>query len=605
MLRYDLAFFLCCCKSFLGSQAKENGEPDFYEMLMIDNDVSQDEIKRAYKRQSLMMHPDKLAQKGQAVTDDDQARFQRMKDAYEVLSDPHKRETYDAIGERGLKWLEEPFSLDPQEMVHNFAQSSILDRAKIFSIFLGVAVAIFLLPFLLCMHVDGNIGSSLWIEVLFPLWIIDGFVIFYFVRVIQMGPLSQPEGVGGDEWVDPLPMSKRYFSLFRFSLLCTFHVLVALKLDGFLSSKWFILFWPLYIWESSTLYKKIPIARMRIVTVDDLEAALGKPFSGFTSAEKDLIARRYSVVPSVDSLEFETAHKLKVRARQDIVKVLFRVVFMIFLIIQMDGVINWNWWFIFAPFWVLSIFICLGSCQSFNDAQTNLAEKDPGFIAKMTGHDPADNSNGTTIYSQMGQSTSGANSKTTVTEDEKEEAKTQYMQAGYKMVTAFCSQVFLLIILGLFVGKMQGAGYASLWIISPLLCMVGAVLTCLGCALFCFSAEDGIEYESGISGLRQQYSPPKVSNPFKSRPSEKPRATATWDPEKGQIWDDPDQEIELKPGVISQDPSKPSVRTHSSTSSSTQGTGFNSESQSSNEVNNAQTPVPPGPSDDDDDHDLD
>ena len=86
-MRYDLAFFLCCCKSFLGSSNNSSVEPgkeDFYDILEIDRDATSDEVKRAYKRKSLQMHPDKLAQKGRKVTVADQARFQRMKEAYEV-----------------------------------------------------------------------------------------------------------------------------------------------------------------------------------------------------------------------------------------------------------------------------------------------------------------------------------------------------------------------------------------------------------------------------------------------------------------------------------------------------------------------------------------
>jgi hypothetical protein len=97
-MRYDLSFFLCCCKSFLGGSG-DNAD-DFYALLQIEHDASPEEIKRAYKQQSLLMHPDKLAQRGLQPTPEDHARFTRMKEAYEVLSDPHQRETYDAIGTR-------------------------------------------------------------------------------------------------------------------------------------------------------------------------------------------------------------------------------------------------------------------------------------------------------------------------------------------------------------------------------------------------------------------------------------------------------------------------------------------------------------------------
>ena len=330
-MRFDLALFLCCCKSFLGD---DTDDEDFYRILGVERDASQDEIKRAYKKQSLQMHPDKLAQRGKPVTDEDQARFTRMKEAYEVLSDPHKRETYNAVGERGMKWIDEPFSIDPQELAHNFANSSILDRSKIFSIFVFLAVSVLILPILICLHVDGVFGpDASWFATLVPLWLWDAFILFYHVRVILMGPISRPEHIPVEEWIDPLPMKKRFFSLARFLLIVCFEILVALKLDNIADMAWSFIFFPLYFWEATTLYKKWPLAKMRIVTVEDLEQALGKPFTQFTQAEKDLIGKRYNVVPNLNSPEFDAAQKLKIRARHDIIKSVFRIVFVVVLLV--------------------------------------------------------------------------------------------------------------------------------------------------------------------------------------------------------------------------------------------------------------------------------
>ena len=142
-MRFDIAFFLCCCRSFLASSRQSDDEETFYDLLGVDIHATPGELKRAYKRQSLQMHPDKLAQRGKVVTPEDRDRFTRMRNAYETLSDPRRRETYDAIGERGMKWVEDPLSVDPQELAHNFATSSIIDRSKIFSIFLAIYIAIF------------------------------------------------------------------------------------------------------------------------------------------------------------------------------------------------------------------------------------------------------------------------------------------------------------------------------------------------------------------------------------------------------------------------------------------------------------------------------
>lgn len=548
-MRLYLAFFVCCCKSFLGPDTDEtttgeDGEKakttststNYYSLLQIPRDASPDEIKRAYKKQSLLMHPDKLTQRGITVTASDQAKFTNLKEAYEVLSDPHKRETYDAIGARGMKWLEEPFSIDPQELAHNFAKSSILDRSKIFAIFVSIAVTLLIQPILICMHIDGDFGQhASWIATFTPLWIWNVLLISYHTNMILMGPIQKPDHIPDNEWVDPLPMHKRIFSFVRFLLIVLFEVLVSFKLDHIIKAQWFVVFIPLYVWELTTLYKKLPLARMRIVTVEDLEAALGKPFSEFTPAEKELIGQRYSVVSSTSSPDFDIAQKLKTRARHDIVKSLFRVGFVILLLVQLDGNMNWNWWVVFLPFWIVTTLICYANYQSFAEVQKMAAEKDPtlfgqtatstplrpkptastsagagdvetgnavgggggnvpsssyygavgddGYVGKMdnsgVGIDPA-------AATFSGGAAAPAASTTPpvpeLSDEEREELKAQVMASSSRLCSKCCFQGFILIIFIFFVGKLQGAPYSAFLIISPFLLIVSFLHRfCCGC----------------------------------------------------------------------------------------------------------------------------
>lgn len=63
---------------------------DLYEMLGIDKDASQDEIRKAYRKAANRDHPDK---KG-----GDKERFQAIKHAYEILGDETSRAIYDETG---------------------------------------------------------------------------------------------------------------------------------------------------------------------------------------------------------------------------------------------------------------------------------------------------------------------------------------------------------------------------------------------------------------------------------------------------------------------------------------------------------------------------
>lgn len=78
---------------------------DYYDVLGVDKNASQDDIKKAYRRQAFQFHPDKNPGNKEA-----EEKFKEVTEAYEVLSDAEKRRNYDQFGHAAFGRGGDPFA---------------------------------------------------------------------------------------------------------------------------------------------------------------------------------------------------------------------------------------------------------------------------------------------------------------------------------------------------------------------------------------------------------------------------------------------------------------------------------------------------------------
>ncbi|XP_010272209.1 PREDICTED: dnaJ homolog subfamily B member 1-like [Nelumbo nucifera] len=72
---------------------------DYYNILKVNRNAGEEELKKAYKRLAMKWHPDKNPLNKQEA----ESKFKQITEAYDVLSDPQKRQIYDLFGEEVVK----------------------------------------------------------------------------------------------------------------------------------------------------------------------------------------------------------------------------------------------------------------------------------------------------------------------------------------------------------------------------------------------------------------------------------------------------------------------------------------------------------------------
>lgn len=334
------SIFLFCCRSCLKG---EGADDEYYTRLGLEGkDASTDTIKKAYKRKSLELHPDRLAQKGITVTPEHNLQFQGLKEAYDVLSDPKKRKMYDAIGANGIKLMDNPQDFNGSEFIKNF-QNNRADRLKV-AIFLAIICSIIIvMPILFCMKADGDMDNAPWLAVWTPIWCVDAIMLISSILFLiekEEIPLTEDGDPAPEE---PIPFTTKLMFFGKTVSIILIQVFVFTRLDHDSDWSWFVTFIPWFIFEG-------------LVILDFFHRAISdvKPLD---LSDSEFTAENDPHEFMVFRMEKEEAHFReeveKVNAQKKVAKSVCRVWFAIFLALQLNDSVDWDWGLVMLPIWLL------------------------------------------------------------------------------------------------------------------------------------------------------------------------------------------------------------------------------------------------------------
>ena len=101
---------------------------NYYDILNVSKDASEDEIKKSYRKLAVKWHPDK----NKDGKEEAESKFKEISEAYQVLSDENKRKIYDNHGEEGIKQHDSMNNSEGGGMHQNFQSPD-----DIFKMFFG------------------------------------------------------------------------------------------------------------------------------------------------------------------------------------------------------------------------------------------------------------------------------------------------------------------------------------------------------------------------------------------------------------------------------------------------------------------------------------
>lgn len=225
----------------------------YYDLLGVAPACEETELRRAYKKKALQLHPDKGG---------DPELFAQMKSAYDVLSDPKKRKMYDSYGIEGLKVMEG--NLSPEAMMIVLTRSG---KFVVVGMLSGLTLAVLSPVILFALRWDNTVDWP-WFIAFIPIWILQALILAILVVVLRGPPAPPPvDGEVDEEAQAEHALRKRTARIAGCSgclvllLFVVFEVFLVLRLEYTVTFSWFIVVLPWLFLEVGNLTMTIVYSR--------------------------------------------------------------------------------------------------------------------------------------------------------------------------------------------------------------------------------------------------------------------------------------------------------------------------------------------------------
>ena len=354
--------------------ASEN-DIDYYEVLGVSTKATKEEIRKAYKKKSLALHPDKILQRG-GNPDDYRVEYQAIQEAHIVLCDDKKRQTYNLVNRSSTRYK---FLMDEGALAsayENLVKSTCELKSRLV-LLMAIMLGIFLLqPILVCVKINqelegsGALANTAWTLVLIPWWILCFLNLLLSLLVASL-------------------MGCDLVSLVNFVGMLSWtvgQVVLALRWDQTLTQDYVLIFIPFYVamalrWLGQFLVMRRMTYDIRhMITIEKLEEELGKSYQDLTEEEQEELGKEFIIVhvppdaatDNIDdgdfvqlSPEYQGAMDAYYQAFAALATgMLFGIPLIVMIVLKLDDVYTGSWWVVFIPVWIYLGVQLLWNCYS-------------------------------------------------------------------------------------------------------------------------------------------------------------------------------------------------------------------------------------------------
>lgn len=255
---------------------------------------------------------------------------------------------YDELGASGLKLLESPAESNPVDILKNF-QKNKHDRFTVMMIILAVFASILIEPILFSLKCDGKLGdNAYWVAIWTPVWIVDLVLMGASLMYLLSKDESSKDEHEEEEKDEKDSIGQKVFGFVTTWLFVLAQVFILIRMDHFTHWSWFVVFIPWFIHDGLWASNQILTSIEKIPSPDSSEASkMADQESGDVDESMKMAADLEIYYRKLSS---------QWRSRDMVVYMISRIWFAIFLALELDDTVNWNWGLVLLPIWVYLAF---------------------------------------------------------------------------------------------------------------------------------------------------------------------------------------------------------------------------------------------------------